>query len=253
MIVTPIKTNLIKEGDNLLKVISKNIKELPERSILVVTAKIVSICQGRLIKKEKNKKFRKSNLIKKEADYYLNSERSRYRIIYTIKNNILGINAGINKCNIDKGYILLPKDVQNTTNIIWKFLKNHYSVKKIGVIITDSTILPLRRGSIGVAVSYCGFKALYNYQNKKDIFGRKLSLPQMNIADVLAASAVLEMGEAGEKQPFCIIEKVGKIEFQNRVPNQKELKSFLVDIKDDLFAPILEKANWKKGKGESML
>ena len=115
------------------------------------------------------------------------------------------------------------------------------------MIITDSSILPLRWGAIGVAVSYCGFKALYNYQNEKDIFGRKLSFPQINIADALAASAVLEMGEAGGKRPFCIIEKVSKIRFQNRIPSQRELKNFLVDIKDDPFAPILARANWKKG------
>ena len=121
------------------------------------------------------------------------------------------------------------------------------------MIITDSSILPLRYGAIGVAVSYCGFKGVYNYQNEKDIFGRKLSLPQINIADAVAASVVLEMGEAREKQPFCIIEKVSKIRFQNRVPNQRELKNLLINMKDDVFAPILEKANWRKGKGGSIL
>lgn len=169
----------------------------------------------------------------------------------TIKNNILGINAGVNECNANGKYVLLPKDVQSVTNKIWEFLKKHYSVKKVGVIIIDSNLLPLRWGTIGIAISYCGFKALYNYQNKKDIFGRKLSFPQMNVVDALAAAAALEMGEAGEKRPFCIIEKVNdKVKFQNRVPNQKELKEFFVNIKRDPFRPILEKVNWKKGEAQ---
>jgi len=66
----------------------------------------------------------------------------------------------------------LPQDAQGTANIIWKFLKKYCSVKKIGLII--SSILPLRYGAIGVAVSYCEFKAVYNYQNEKDIFDRRL-------------------------------------------------------------------------------
>jgi F420-0:gamma-glutamyl ligase len=248
MKITPIETNIIRKGDNLFEVISKNIKSLPEQSVLAIAAKIVSVCQGRLVKKRESAKFEKHELIKREADYYLDPSESRYGIMCTIKNNILGINAGVNECNVDRGYILLPEDAQNTANNIWKFLKNHYSAKKVGVIIVDSTLLPLRWGAIGIMISYCGFRPYYNYQEGRDIFGRKLSLPQINVADALAVSAVLEMGEAGEKRPFCIIEKVSKIRFQNRVPNQRELKNFLVNIKDDPFAPILERANWKKGR-----
>jgi len=251
MRITPIKTGIIRKGDNLFEVISENIKRLPERSILVIAAKVVSICQDRLINNAKgSKNFRKYELIRKEADYFLDPSESKYGVACTIKNNILGINAGVNECNAEEGYILLPKDIQNTTNDIWEFLKSHYSVKKIGVIIADSTILPLRWGAIGAAVSYCGFNALYEYKNGRDIFDKKLSFSQINVADALAISAVLEMGEAGEKHPFCIFKEVNnKVIFQDRPPNERELKRFLVDIENDPFAPVLEKANWKKGEG----
>jgi len=52
MIVTLIKTNLIKKGDNLFGIISKNIKKNSEKSILVIAAKIISICQRRVVKKK---------------------------------------------------------------------------------------------------------------------------------------------------------------------------------------------------------
>jgi len=252
MIVTPIKTNLVQEGDNLFEIISKNIKKLSEKSILVVTAKIISICQGRIVGKKTDNKSgpEKHKLIQEEADYYLDALESKYDVMLTIKNNILGINAGINESNANDKYILLSKNVQNITNSIWRFLRKQYSIKKIGVIIADSTILPLRWGTIGIAISYCGFKPLYEYQNGRDIFGKKLSFSQTNIVDALTIAAVSEMGEAGEKKPFCLIEGVSnKVIFQNRAPNQKELKGFLIDIKNDIFFPFLRKANWKKGKG----
>lgn len=111
MKITPIETNIIRKGDNLFEVISKNIKDLSEQSILVVAAKIVSICQDRLIEKKKAKNLEKNELIKREADYYLDPAKSKYGVMCTIKNNILGINAGINECNADGGYNLLPQDV----------------------------------------------------------------------------------------------------------------------------------------------
>ena len=248
MIVTPIKTDLVKEGDNLFEVISKNIKKLSEESILVITSKIISVCQSRVVGKKINNESEKRELIKKEADYYLDALKLKHDVMLTIKNNILTINAGINESNVNGKYILWPKNIQNTTNDIWKFLGKHYSVKKVGVIITDSKIFSLKRGIIGTAICHCGFKVLYNYRNKKDIFGRDLSLSQINVAEALAVAAVLEMGEAAERLPLCVIEKVSKVEFQDRVPTPNELKNSTVNIKDDIFAPILGKVDWKKGK-----
>ena len=233
MKITPIETATIEKSDNLFEVIAKNIKELPEQSVLVITAKIVSICQGRLVEKGNITASEKHELIKTEADYYLDSSESKYGVMCTIKDNTLGVNAGITRCNARRGLILLPEDVQNTTNNIWKFLRKQYSVEKTGVVISDSNILPLRWGAIGVAVSYCGFKALYSYQDRKDIFGRRLSLPEVNVADALAVSAVLEMGEAGERRPFCVVEETSKVVFQSRPPTQTELRRFLVDTEDD--------------------
>lgn len=247
MIIIPVKTNLIKEGVNLLEAISENIKKLPEESILAITSKIVSICQGRTIEKKIGNKSEKIELIKKETDYYLDMSEPKNNVMLTIKNNILTVNAGINESNANGKYLILPKDIQKETDNIWKFLKKHYSVKKIGVIITDSKILSLKRGIIGTAICHCGFNALYDYKIKKDIFGRKLSLSQINIAEALAVSAVLEMGEAAERTPFCIIEKVGKIQFKNKIPDREELKKIKIDIKDDVYAPILGKVNWKRG------
>lgn len=248
MIVTPIKTDLVKVGDNLFEVISKNIKTLPEESVLVVTSKIISVCQGRLIKKLSEEKSEKHELIKKEADLYIDPSLSKYDVMLTIKDNILAVNAGIDESNANENFILWPKDIQKVANDIWKFLKEHYQIKKVGVIISDSKTFPLKWGIVGTTVCFSGFKGLYDYRGKEDIFGRKLVMSQINIAEALAISAVLEMGEANEKMPLCIIKNITKIEFQDRVPTKKELKDLIINIQDDVYAPVLMEAKWKKGE-----
>ena len=248
MIVKPIKTNLVKVGDSLFEFISKNVNKLPEESVLVVTSKIISVCEGRIVKKLTEEKSEKHELVKKEADLYIDPAESKYDLMLTVKNNIVAVNAGIDESNANDHFILWPKDIQEKANVIWKFLRSHYKLKKVGVIITDSKTFPLKWGIVGTSVSFCGFKGLYDYRGKKDIFGRILKMSQINIAEALAVSAVFEMGEADEMMPLCMIKDIPKIEFQDRVPTKKELKSFLINIEDDVYAPFLTKAKWKKGK-----
>jgi len=187
-------------------------------------------------------------LVKKEADLYVDSAESKYDIMLTVKNNIVAVNAGIDESNANDHFVLWPKNIQEKADDIWKFLRSHYKLKKVGVIITDSKTFPLKWGIVGTSVSFCGFKGLYDYRGKKDIFGRVLKMSQINIAEALAISAVLEMGEADEMMPLCIIKNIPKIEFQDRVPTKKELKSLLINIEDDVYAPVLTKAKWKKGE-----
>ena len=247
MIIKPIKTDLVKVGDDLFEVISKNIESLPEESVLVVTSKIISVCERRVINKHSEEKKEKHNIVKKEADLYVDPTESKYDIMLTIKNNILAVNAGIDESNANDNFILWPKDIQEKTNQIWMFLQDHYKLKKVGVIVTDSKTFPLKWGIVGTSISSCGFKGLFDYRGKKDIFGRILKMSQINIAEALAVSAVFEMGEADEKMPLCVITNIPKIEFQDRVPTKKELKDLLIDTKDDVYAPILTKAKWIKG------
>ena len=72
MKIATVKTHKITGKDkNLFKILDKYLNKIEENSILVITSKIVSICQGQLIKIGK---IDKSELVKKEADYYLPQE-----------------------------------------------------------------------------------------------------------------------------------------------------------------------------------
>jgi F420-0:gamma-glutamyl ligase len=93
----------------------------------------------------------------------------------------------------------------------------------------------LRAGIIGSALGYAGFAGLKNYRNKKDLFGRTFQFSSVNIADCLATAAVLVMGEGAERQPLAII-KNPPVKFCRRI-SKKEL---LIDLKDDIYLPLLK-------------
>ncbi|MFC1711524.1 coenzyme F420-0:L-glutamate ligase [Patescibacteria group bacterium] len=250
MNVNAIKTPLVKKGDDLFKVITMSVDKIPEKSVLVIASKIISFCQHSFVKKTSLKREEKHKLIKKEADFYLEPHSSKYNLMFTIKNSVLAINAGIDESNANGDYVLWPKDLQLTTNKIWRFLKKQYSVKNIGVIVTDSKALPLRWGVIGMAISHCGFKSLYDYENCKDLFGRRLKMTKINVTEAIAVAAALEMGEVAERTPLGLVQNIKKIEFQNRPPTKKELASLTIDKKDDVYGPLLNSVKWKKGKNK---
>ena len=251
MKVTAIKTGKIRpflpaqagEG-SLFSILDKNLKKMRENSVLAITSKIVSLCEGSFVKAGGGKE----RLIKSEADLYIPRKLSKYKIMFTIKNNILICSAGIDESNTGGYYVLWPKDPQKTANEVRKYLAKRFKLKKVGVIITDSRTTMMRKGTLGVALSHSGFASLTSYIGKPDIFGRKLKMTKSSIIDGLAASAVLIMGEGDEQTPLAIIEDVPFVKFQADNPSKKELKMLSIPLEDDLYAPMLKAVKWRKGK-----
>lgn len=246
MKVTAIKTKPIILGDNLFKVLDKAIIKIKEKSVLAVSSKIVAICEGRVVKIESEEQ--KEKLVKQEADYYLPREYNQYGFLITINQGVMVASAGIDESNGNGYYILWPKDPQKSANDIREYLVKRFRLQHIGVVITDSKLTPLRWGVTGVALVHSGFKALYSYIGKPDIFGRKLRAEKSNIADSLATAAVAEMGEGNEQQPFALIEDVKFVQFQKRNPTKKELNGLKISIGDDVYSSLLTSVNWRRGK-----
>ncbi len=245
MKVTSIKTYKITTRDkSLYKILDKYISALKEKSVLVVTSKIIAICEGRVVKVGE---IEKDTLIKREADYFLPPEENFYHFPLTIKNNILAASAGIDESNGNGYYILWPQNPQKTANKIRRYLKKRFSLKKVGVIITDSKTTPQRWGVTGIAIAQSGFAALNDYRKKPDIFGRKLTVTQVSVMDGLAAAAVIVMGESNEQTPLAVIEDMPFVKFQARDPSKKELEELKITIQEDLYAPLLKAVKWKKG------
>ncbi|MCH8986659.1 coenzyme F420-0:L-glutamate ligase [Patescibacteria group bacterium] len=247
MKVSVIKTHKITHQDtDILAILDTYIPVLQEETVVAVTSKIVSICEGRIV--NDSEAGGKEKLIAKEAEYFLPSQESKYDVSLTIKNGLLIATAGIDESNIDGDYVLWPKYPQASANKIREHLAKKFSLKNLGIIITDSKTTPLRWGTTGVAIAHSGFAALHDYRGKPDLFGRKMKMTQANIMDALAVATVAVMGEGNEQTPLALIEDLSFVTFQPRNPTKKELKNLRIDMKDDLYAPLLRNVEWKKGK-----
>jgi coenzyme F420-0:L-glutamate ligase len=231
MEIKAIKTEIFRENQDLTKFIFKYVKKLPEKSVLVITSKIVALAEGRTAEidpKISYEKFREK-IIKAESDFAIKTKITWL----TIKDGMVMSSAGIDESNADGKIILLPKDSFKSAQDIRKILKKKYKVKNLGILITDSRIFPLRAGIVGAVLGYAGFKAIRDYRGTKDIFGRVLKMSRTDVGDSLATAAVLSMGEGRERQPLALITKA-PIEFVEKV-NKKEL---IIPIKDDLYLPL---------------
>lgn len=251
MIIVPIKTKkLFPPRDDIFNAMRMAIKQIPERSILIVTSKIVSIHEGRCLSMEDVAD--KDKLIMAEADYYVPRDKKMPWVLHTIKHNLFIPTAGIDESNANGFYILWPKNPMRSAREICTWVRRTYGVKNCGVVITDSRSSLLHRGVVGICIAYAGFVPLNDYRGRKDLFGRDFHVSQTNIADGLAAGAVLAMGEGCEQTPMALATDIPFVKFQSRSYKvRKAFSSFEIVMKENLYAPFFNRMKWRKGgRGE---
>lgn len=227
MKIQAIKTRIFHPKENLLQFIADYLPIIKDRTILVVTSKIVALAENRLVDKvDENTKIK---IIKRESDFVLPTKW----VYLTVKDGQIIANAGVDESNADGKLILLPKDSFKSAERIRNHFKKKHKLKSLGVIVTDSRCLPLRAGITGMALSYAGFKGLKDYRQCLDIFGQPFKYSRVDIADSLATAAVLLMGEGDERQPLATITEA-PVEYCDKV-DKNELK---IDIGEDMYGPI---------------
>lgn len=245
MKVIPIKTSIVRPGAlSLIEFLDIYITEFSEKNILAVTSKIISLCEGNVVPADEDVK---EKIALAESQYYLPATYSKYGHHFTVTQGTLISMAGIDASNTGDYFALWPKDSQKTANEIRTYLCKRFNLKHVGVIVTDSTSQPLRRGTAGICLAYSGFVALNNYVGKNDLFQRPLKMTQSNISSGLAAAAVVCMGEGAEQTPLAVVSELDFVSFQQRNPTSKELNEVYVSLRDDLFAPFLTSVSWQKG------
>ena len=229
---------VVPPKDSIYDILDK--LKLKDKDVLVITSKILGIHQGRGIKI--SDKVDKRQLVKREADYFMKSAHvSQRKFNLTIIYNTFLASAGIDESNGNGYYVLLPKNVNKLLKEFWRHLRKKNKIKNLGLIATDSQSVPLRRGTLGVAIGFYGFEPQKDYIGKPDIFGRKLKYTKTDIPDALASGANLVMGEGDECTPVCIVRDINvKFTFKPRY------RRLVMPIKYDLFFPILR--GFKKAK-----
>ncbi|MBX3017890.1 MAG: coenzyme F420-0:L-glutamate ligase [Bdellovibrionaceae bacterium] len=202
----PRQTKIFQPGDSVAAFIIDALAAEPPRDgqILAVTTKIVSLGENRLVARDS---IEKKALIEREADRIL--AELAHNCTLTLKHGLMMISAGIDESNSPTGdYILYPEDPWASARRLRAELCTHYGLKNFGILLTDSHTIPLRRGVVGISLAHAGFRGTRDCIGEKDVFGRELKFTHQDIADALAAAAVLVMGEGGERRPLVTIEGV---------------------------------------------
>lgn len=233
------------KSHDLFELIDAVLPKVEEGAVVAIAAKIVSLCEGRVVPTNETTK---DELIAQESDLFLPRSSSKYDVSFTVTRHMLIPMAGIDESNANDNYILWPEDAQASANAIRAHLMQTHGLKKVGVIITDSTTRPFQWGTTGIAIAYSGFKALKNYIGTEDVFGRKLQFQKSNIANGLAAAAVVMMGEGSEQTPIAVLSEVSFVEFQENDPTEQELDDLIIEPEDDLYEPFLTAVDWQIGK-----
>lgn len=242
----------IHSTDNLVAAIDASLRAkketLKEGDILAIVSKVVALTEGGLVelsmKKNAISKHKRygiyepnpslDELIKKESDVLFPGD-----MFLTIKDGIFSPGAGIDTSNTPEGYALgWPKDSYSSARKLRAQLQKKYRCKKLGVLIFDSYILPLRNGVTGIALGYAGFRGIESYRGKRDLFGKPLRVTQKNVADGLAAAATLLTGEGNESIPFVIFRDAG-VKYTNAKISPQEIRRA---PKDCLYEPLYPKA-----------
>jgi coenzyme F420-0:L-glutamate ligase / coenzyme F420-1:gamma-L-glutamate ligase len=219
---------LIKAGDNLPNIIWNallNIKiKLIDNDILVITQKIISKAEGRLVNlsevqisqeaielsKISNKDPRLIELILRESNEVLRVTSNHLIVEHRL--GFVCANAGIDHSNVstengklEDCFLLLPENPDLSAKNIREALEEK-SNAKIGILIIDSHGRAWRNGIIGTAIGVSGIPALIDLRGKADLFGYKLQITQVASADELASAASLIMGQADEKMPVVLVQ-----------------------------------------------
>ena len=215
---------LVKPGDDLPALLIAALRrmqiQLQDNDVLVVAQKVVSKAEGRLVDlknvvpsaraialgNEVNKDARLVEVILSETDEIIRKHRDV--LIVADRRGFIMANAGVDQSNVagedSDQVLLLPSDSDASAAALKTRLDREFAAD-IGVVINDSFGRPWRYGVVGVALGAAGLPSLRSMVGMLDLFGRKLRVTEVALADEIAAAASLLMGQGAEAQPAVLL------------------------------------------------
>ncbi|MDQ3574120.1 MAG: coenzyme F420-0:L-glutamate ligase [Actinomycetota bacterium] len=183
----------VRPGDDLAELVSER-AALLEGDVLVVTQKVVSKAEGRLVSMDTDDPRSGAVLVERESTRVL--RRRGDLVISETRQGLVCANAGVDLSNVMPGWAaLLPEDGDRSARRIREALRARTGAS-LGVIVSDTFGRPWRRGSTDVAIGCAGVAAVLDLRGKADAFGRPLQVTEVCVADELASAAELVMGKA---------------------------------------------------------
>ena len=167
--------------------------ELAAGDVVVVTQKIVSKAEGRLVELDHADPPAKLALVRQESVRVLRQRGDL--VISETRHGFICANAGVDLSNVADGTAaLLPEDSDRSARRIRAGLENALGIA-LGVIVSDTFGRPWRRGVTDVAIGCAGVAAVIDLKGTTDAGGRELVATEICVADELASAAELVMGK----------------------------------------------------------
>jgi coenzyme F420-0:L-glutamate ligase/coenzyme F420-1:gamma-L-glutamate ligase len=188
----------IRPGDELAELIADAARAqdtpLADGDCLVVTQKVVSKAEGRLVALEPDDLAARHALVESESVRIV--RRRGDLVISETAHGFICANAGIDLSNVEAGQAaLLPVDPDRSAKHIRDALRARAGVD-VAVIISDTFGRAWRRGLTDVAIGVSGISAVVDLRETPDALGRILHVTEVAIADEIAGAAELVMGKA---------------------------------------------------------
>lgn len=216
----PVQTGAFDLIETLVASLDAAEQTLADGDVLAVSSKYVGISEGHIVALEDvivsaeaaalaerySMNPRIAQLVYQEADHVFGGIPG---FLLTFKDGILSPNAGLDRSNIPNGYaVLFPEEPYASAAAIRAGVRERLGVD-VGVILTDSWLMPGRLGTTGVALATAGFKPIQDERGKTDLFGNPMQVTVRGVADTICAAAQLVMGERDEATPFAVIRNSG--------------------------------------------
>lgn len=214
-------SKIVSWGDDVEAIFSESIEKeglkLQNKDILAITSKIFSMQYENAVLlndvKPSDRAILLGNASKLDpriAQLVLDESNDQvygsvYKAILAKTDYGLLANAGIDQSNCPKGYVLLlPKNPDEIAVKFRNYIKNKYELD-IAILIIDSRTIPLKKGTTAVSIGVAGIEPIIDEIGKKDLYGYEMTITTRALADNVATSINLLMGETDEQTPFGII------------------------------------------------
>ncbi|MEZ5165607.1 MAG: coenzyme F420-0:L-glutamate ligase [Acidimicrobiales bacterium] len=184
----------VRPGDDIADLIIGSDAKLRHHDCLVVTQKVVSKAEDRLVAVDPDDPLSHKPLVERESVRIV--RRRGELIISETTHGFVCANAGIDLSNVERGQAaLLPVDSDRSARGIKDRLKARTGVD-VAVIVSDTFGRPWRRGVTDVAIGCAGIAAVVDLRGTTDALGRELMVTEVAAVDEIAAAADLVMGKA---------------------------------------------------------
>jgi coenzyme F420-0:L-glutamate ligase/coenzyme F420-1:gamma-L-glutamate ligase len=215
------KMPLVRRGDRIadeiVKAAEKEGLQIQARDVVVVAQKIVSKAEGRevslnsitpsafakALSRITGKDPRHVEVILAETESIVRMREAH--LIVETHHGFVCANAGVDRSNVKNknSVTLLPIDPDKSAREIRERIRE-LSGADVGVIVSDTFGRAWRIGQVDVAIGVDGMNPVADYRGKKDMFGCRLNVTQIAIADELASAAELVMKKS-DSVPVAIV------------------------------------------------